>query len=177
MKEIKIKRIGSAERADINIKNRPFPLRGRLCVTFDGQWHHTETLFPESEVSEMCFPDEQYDFDEMQSEHFFVGAYCGDDCVGLAIFRHAWNRYLYLHDLKTNTDFRRCGIGRMLIDEGARIAAENGYSGIYAICQDNNLDACRFYLSVGFKIGGLDTRVYDKTSQAGKSDIGFYLEI
>ena len=35
----------------------------------------------------------------------------------------------------------------------------------------------RSYLKCGFAIGGLDTRVYTGTSQEGKRDIIFYLDI
>lgn len=43
--------------------------------------------------------------------------------------------------------------------------------------QDTNLNACLFYLSVGFVIGGFDNRLYTGTSQAGKADITFYLDL
>ena len=43
--------------------------------------------------------------------------------------------------------------------------------------QDNNLDACRFYLAQGFRIGGFDNRVSTGTSQAGKADLYFYLDL
>lgn len=49
-----------------------------------------------------------------------------------------------------------------------------GTRGVSTICQDNNLNAALFYLNSGFAIGGLDTRVYDGTKQAGKSDIFLY---
>ena len=48
--------------------------------------------------------------------------------------------------------------------------------GLYTIGQDNNLNACLFYLSCGFQIGGFDNKVYKGTSQEGKSDILFYLD-
>ena len=40
--------------------------------------------------------------------------------------------------------------------------------------QDNNLAACQFYIKSGFRIGGVDTEVYNGTSQEGKADIIFY---
>ncbi|MBR6607453.1 MAG: hypothetical protein IKK98_02130, partial [Oscillospiraceae bacterium] len=52
-----------------------------------------------------------------------------------------------------------------------------GCRSIYTQGQDNNLAACRFYLKHGFVIGGLDTMVYNGTSQQGKSDVIFYLDL
>ena len=69
---------------------------------------------------------------------------------------------------------RRMGAARRLLEEGMAIAREEGYQGVSTICQDNNLNAALFYLNSGFAIVGLDTRVYDGTKQAGKSDIFLY---
>ena len=63
-----------------------------------------------------------------------------------------------------------------LIREALRVAQTRNYNGIYAICQDNNLDACRFYLGTGFAIGGFDNRIYRGTNQADKANIFFYLD-
>lgn len=73
-----------------------------------------------------------------------------------------------------NAAYRRLGIGRRLLEEGKKIAAAQGNSGIYTIGQDNNLIACLFYINVGFQIGGLDTFVYKGTLQEGKRDNIFY---
>ena len=62
------------------------------------------------------------------------------------------------------------------IQKAKELCKTYGYNGIYAICQDNNLLACLFYIKTGFRIGGLDTDVYKGTNQEGKSDIIFYLD-
>ena len=97
--------------------------------------------------------------------------------MGLAIYRRDWFRYLYLDDLKVCRDWRRMGVGAALLDEGLRIAREQGCLGVYIIGQHNNLSACLFYLRHGFQIGGLNPRVYDGTSQEGKCDIFFYRKL
>ncbi len=172
---IEIKQITAENKADINIKNEPFKLRGRMKPHLvSGVWSYETELFPESEMGEMTFPDENYSFEAMSDEHIFVGAYDGTSCVGLAILRHSWNRYLYLYDLKVNSAVRGHGIGKRLIEASAKIARDHGYDGIYTQAQDNNLTACLFYLNTGFVIGGCDTMVYDGTNQAGKIDILFY---
>lgn len=46
-------------------------------------------MFP-GDAGEMCFPDEDYDYDSLANDHVFVGAYDGDKCVGLAVLADDW---------------------------------------------------------------------------------------
>ena len=176
---IKIKRIDETTKNDINIPNEPFTLWGKMIPTYDGNdWAYTTEEFEASKVSEMVFPDENYEFDQMKNKRFFVGAYNEyGKCVGLAIYKHDWLKYLYLEDLKVFREYRGQGIGMKLLDEGKKVASENSYRGIYTIGQDNNLSACLFYLNSGFSIGGLNTHVYRGSNQADKCNIYFYMDI
>lgn len=172
-----IRVIDAAHQQDINIPNEPFPLCGRMIPSYtDGQWGHSVVRFPEDSVSEMRFPDEHYDYAAMQGSSVFLGAYDREKCVGLAILQDAWMKYMYLYDLKVSRDYRRRGAGAALMAKARDIALARGYRGLYTQAQDNNLNACLFYLSQGFFIGGLDTQVYKGTRQEGKSDIIFYLD-
>lgn len=175
---ITAKVIDKEHQGDINIKNHPFKLFGLMLPSYNnGRWDYTELLFPAENVTEMCFPDENYDFEEMSENSVFVGAYHGEKCVGVAILQQALMRYMYLYDLKVNPDYRGRGAGRLLMEKCREIARQQGYRGLYTQGQDNNLGACRFYLKNGFEIGGLDTRVYGGTSQEHKKDILFYCDI
>ncbi len=174
---IEMKVIDAARKADINIPNEPFALFGRMVPSYtEERWGYREVLFAEKDVSTMCFPDENYDYEAMKEDHVFLGAYDGEKCVGLAIFRDAVFYYMYLYDLKVSNAYRNRGVGRMLIEKAKEVCAARGYRGIYCQGQDNNLGACRFYIKAGFHIGGLDTNVYKGTSQEGKADILFYLD-
>lgn len=159
--------------ADTFPKNEPFPLFGRMIVRYDGtSWTYTTEEFPPSARSEMVFPEEEYDLDA--ADFFYTGAFDEDTCVGLAVWQRDMFRYLYLYDLKVTGAYRRHGVGKLLIDAGMEIARGQGLIGVYTIVQDNNLAAARFYLKSGFAIGGLNTRIYDGTSQADKHDIYLY---
>ena len=174
---IEIRKIDESRKADINIPNEPFPLVGRLVPSLDnGAWNCRTELFAPEDVSEMTFPDENYDFDQMSGDCIFTGAYEGDTCIGLAIWQKQWHKYLYLYDLKVNRDFRGKGVASALTEYGKRLSAEQGYRGICTVGQDNNLIACKFYLKSGFEIGGFDNHVYNGTGQEGKGDIYFYWE-
>ena len=159
---------------DINIPNQPFKIRGRLLVSFvNNKWEYKKEVFKEDKVKEMTFPDENYNFEKM-NDYVFIGAYENNTCIGLAILIETFNSCLFLYDLKVNKLMRGKGVGKKLIDYSYKYALDHNYPGLYTIAQDNNLDACLFYLSCGFEIGGLDTKTYEKTKQAGKYDIYFY---
>ena len=173
---IEIRKIDASHSSDINIPNEPFSMFGRIVPSYtDGRWSYELVRYAPEGISEMCFPDENYRFEEMQNS-VFLGAYDGEKCVGLSVLEPGFFKYMYLNDLKVNSAYRRHGVGKMLINISAKIAEEMGYCGIYTIGQDNNPGACLFYLNSGFRIGGFDTEVYRHTTQEGKSDILFYLE-
>ena len=170
-----IKRIDASRSEDINIKNEPFKLTGKMTPFYNGKWSYKITELPKSEIRDMTFPDENYDYDAMYKDFFFIGAYeKTGECIAVMLLQKPMFKYLYLYDMKVNSLYRRKGVGRSLMKEAERLAVKEGYRGIYTVAQDDNLSACLFYLGVGFEIGGLDTMVYDGTSQEGKSDIIFY---
>lgn len=171
---VEVRLINVNNKEDINIKNEPFQLRGKMIVErTENGWSHRDEFLTLDKITEMVFPDENYKFEEM-NKYIFLGAYEDDICVGLAILCPDFNPCLYLYDLKVNANARGKGIGRLLIEEAFKIAKKKKYSGLYTVGQDNNLNACLFYLACGFVIGGLDTEVYKGTNQEGKLDIYFY---
>lgn len=172
---IQIRTIDRQHSKDINISNEPFPLCGRMIpVYINEKWDYTTERF--AEEAEICFPDENYTFDDTAGSRVYIGAYDADKCIGLAIMQQALFKYMYLYDLKVNKRYRLMGVAKALIEKAKTVAKECGYDGIYTQGQDNNLGACLFYLKTGFVIGGLDTKVYQGTPQEGKKDIYFYLD-
>jgi len=170
-----IKKITKDNASDLNLKNEPFTMPGRFIPSLqDGAWNYRTEPFPEPQT--MVFPDEKYDYDEVAGKGAVFGAYEDGKCIGIAIYEDYWLKYMYLSDLKVSTDARGKGVGKALIRAGLEEAKARGYKGLYTIAQDNNLNACLFYLGVGFAIGGFDNRVYGGTSQEGKADILFYLD-
>lgn len=173
---IRITVIDQEHRQDIRLPNEPFAMTGRVVPSYvNERWSYEVRPFPPERVGEMCFPDENYDYDEMK-DSVFLGAYEDEKCVGLAVLQPGFFRYLYLYDLKVCRAYRGQKIGALLIDKAREIALQQGYRGLYTQGQDNNVGACLFYLHYGFHIGGLDTEVYRGTRQEGKADILFYLD-
>lgn len=173
MKEILIRFIGKENASDINIKNESFKFFGRMLPCYqDGKWCYS--IMKNEKIEWDIFPDENYNFENMEKEYVFVGAYDGSVCIGLAILKHQWNKYIYLYDLKVNGAYRGQHIATKMIKVAYKYAREHGYRGIWTIGQDNNSAACLFYVNNEFRIGGLDTDVYIGTNQEGKADIYFY---
>lgn len=174
---MEIKIIGNKQKEDINIPNEPFPLWGRMVPSYiNEKWMYTVLRFEPEDVSQMCFPDENYNYEQMAQNSIFIGAYDKGNCIGLAILQEGFLRYMYLYDLKVNQAYRQQGVASKLMEKAKEIALEKGYRGIYTQGQDNNLSACLFYIHAGFYIGGFDTNVYKGTKQEGKADIIFYLD-
>lgn len=172
---IDIRIINAEHKQDINIPNEPFLLSGRMIPTYiDEEWNYSVEKFGMEQ--QMCFPDENYSYDDMVENSTFIGAYDNEKCIGLAIMQEGFFKYMYLYDLKVNSAYRKCGVAKALIEKAKTIAKEKGYTGIYTQGQDNNLGACLFYIKVGFYIGGFDSNVYKGTKQEGKADIIFYLD-
>ena len=173
---IRITVIDREHRQDIRLPNEPFAMTGRVVPSYvNERWSYEARPFPPEQVGEMCFPDENYDYDEMK-DSVFLGAYEDEKCVGLAVLQSGFFRYLYLYDLKVCRAYRGQKIGALLMDKAREIALQHGYRGLYTQGQDNNVGACLFYLHYGFHIGGLDTEVYRGIRQEGKADILFYLD-
>ena len=169
-----IRTIGLENAQDVRLSNEPFAVWGRMIPSLcEGRWSYRTEIFEIAQ--EMCFPDEAYDAAEDGA--IFIGAYEGKACVGLAVLRKDRFRYLYLDDLKVCREYRRKGIGGMLVKACFKKAEELGFHGVSVTCQDNNLSAALFYIKQGFEIGGFDNRGYRGTSQENKADIYFYKDI
>lgn len=174
MNQIIIRKLDNAHALDARLPNQPFQLWGRVIPTLqDGKWSYR--VQKSNQIGEDCFPDEEYDV--TRDDRIFFGAYSEEQCVGLAVLRKEWYRYLYLDDLKVNADLRGHGIGGTLIEAAMEEAKALGLHGVYTICQDTNASACLFYLKHGFTIGGFDNRVYDGTKLEGTGNIIFYREL
>lgn len=172
---IDIRIIDAEHKQDINIPNEPFALFGRMIPTYVNE-HWSYSVEKSGTERPMCFPDENYRYDDMIENSTFIGAYDHETCIGLAVMQEGFFQYMYLLDLKVNRAYRKRGVAKALMEKAKTIAKEKGYSGIYTQGQDDNLGACLFYIKAGFHIGGFDSNVYKGTKQEGKSDIIFYLD-
>jgi GNAT superfamily N-acetyltransferase len=83
-----------------------------------------------------------------------VLAFHGDLPAGFALWYPSYSTFLarpgiYLEDLFVFPEFRGLGLGRTLLAHLARTAAERGYGRVEWAVLDWNVDAIRFYESLG----------------------------
>lgn len=169
-------RITRENAGDLRLKNDPFSMPGRFVPSLrDGQWDYAVVPYEIPET--MVFPDENHNLEKIDREGCALAAYENGVCVGLIVLEDRFWKYMHVYDLKVSAAARGRGVGRALIQAAAEDARCRDYRGLCLEAQDNNLNACLFYLSVGFAIGGFDNHMYTGTSQAGKADITFYLDL
>lgn len=171
---IEVRRITEENAVDLNLENDSFSMPGRLIPNLnEGKWNYCIEYFDQPQS--MVFPKEEYDLETLTREKgFALAAYVDGVCVGLAVLKPGFLKYMHVYDLEVSSAYRKNGVGRALVHEALQQARQMGYAGLYLQAQDNNLNACLFYLHTGFEIGGFDNRVYTGTSQEGKGDILFY---
>lgn len=172
---MEIRRITQENAGDLRLKNEPFAMPGRFVPSLrEGRWNYA--VVPYENPESMVFPDENYDLEKIDREGCALAAYENGACVGLIVLEDQFWKYMHVYDLKVSAAARGRGVGRALIRGALEEAGRRNYRGLYLEAQDNNLNACLFYLGVGFAIGGFDNHLYTGTSQEGKADITFYLD-
>lgn len=67
----------------------------------------------------------------------------------IQVEHHKWNHLSYISGLVIHPDFRRMGIARNLVQSIEMSSQKKGNRGIYVDTPVNNLDARKFYLSIG----------------------------
>ncbi len=170
--KIEIRPITKENEDVLALPNDPFLNEGRLIPLFDGRaWDHRIELFPPDAVTEDRFPDEHYVFEEMGEGFFGLAAYADGVPAGFALLYAQWDRWLYLDNLLVVGRYRRHGLGTALLEACTDLAVKLGRRGVRLVCQDNNLQALRFYLRNGFTLGGVNTRVYEGTKREGMADL------
>lgn len=76
--DIIIRRIGADRAEDLRLPNEPFPPRGRLRVRYDGGAFTWEAeTWPEEQITEQTFPEEDYDYEAMKGRPLLRGGLSG----------------------------------------------------------------------------------------------------
>lgn len=87
-------------------------------------------------------------------------AYAGDEVVGQILAGAHWNRYALVWDIAVHPDWRRRGVGSLLMRRAVTWARSAGLAGVMLETQNVNVPACRFYESLGFELCGFDASLY-----------------
>jgi len=103
---------------------------------------------------------------EMAATGHSFGAFANGTCVGIALAEiQGWNASLWVQELHIAPEFRKQGIGRLLIETLTAHAHEQGLRCIVCETQTTNVPAIQFYRAMGFRLDGIDLSYYTNEDQ------------
>lgn len=106
-------------------------------------------------------PEEIEYYRKIIEEGLSIGAYDGDELVGIAIAeKKSWNRTLWIWEFHVDQRYHQRGIGRQMIERLAQIGRAAGCRVMVCETQNTNVPAIRFYRQVGFELGAIDLSYY-----------------
>lgn len=158
VEKIKIKPLKDEFIAFVNVANEPFPIIGKILPIFsNGVWSYEEELY--ETPSEIRFPDDKLDWSAYidSNEKIVLLAFHEDACIGQIRLVKDWNRFAYIENIAVKKNFRKSGVGHLLLEAAEAWAKEQSLIGLSLEAQNDNLIACRFYVKEGFVLGGVDT--------------------
>jgi len=118
-----------------------------LETSYVKQWNYTN--------------DELDQYRKLLKEGLSIGAYVGDELVGIAITeKKTWNRTLWVWEFHVHHDYHNKGIGRQMMEQLVVIGRKVGCRVIVCETQNTNVPAICFYRKVGFEIGAIDLSYY-----------------
>lgn len=118
-----------------------------LETSYVKQWNYTN--------------DELDQYRKLLKEGLSIGAYVGDELVGIAITeKKTWNRTLWVWEFHVHHDYHNKGIGRQMMEQLVVIGRKVGCRVIVCETQNTNVPAIRFYRKVGFEVGAIDLSYY-----------------
>jgi streptothricin acetyltransferase len=76
------------------------------------------------------------------------------------IVSEIWNRTAWVWNVAVDWDYRGRGIGRTLIERAMTWARSQSFRALSLETQSNNINACRFYHHMGFRLTGIRDNLY-----------------
>jgi len=103
-----------------------------------------------------------------------------DEEAGIMVIQKMeWNNTLLIHDLYVDDQFKKNGIGSILIEIAKKRATNLGVRAIYLETQTSNYPAIQFYLKNDFELIGCNSISYsneDVKKKEVRIEMGFLLE-
>lgn len=158
--------------------HQPFDIIGRFIPIYDGEkWTYKEILCNENR--QKTYKDEiidPKDYIDNKKKAVFL-AVRNSLCIGAVLVSTDWRGEGYIEDLAVDSECRRLGVGKKLMDSAVSWCREHRLNIITLETQDNNLQACRFYIKYGFMLCGVDTKLYALTEYEDEAALYFYMKL
>jgi ribosomal protein S18 acetylase RimI-like enzyme len=119
-------------------------------------------------------------FEDHVEEPRVFAALLGNKQVGwIELGYDKWNNRMRVWEFLVDEEFRKRGIGTLLINHAVKMAKERGARMLVLETQTNNATAISFYLNFGFELIGLDIAAYsndDITKKEVRLELGLKLQ-
>lgn len=87
---------------------------------------------------------------------------------------HKWNNRMRVWEILVREEYRKKGIGTLLMEHAVKIAKEKGVRMLVLETQSCNVPAIKFYLKFGFELIGFDSTAYSN-EDIQKKEVRFEL--
>ena len=108
--------------------------------------------------------------DHVEEPRVFVAVLENRDIGWIELGYESWNNRMRVWELLVEKEFRKRGIGTLLMNHAVKIAREKGARMLVLETQTNNAEAIEFYLQFGFSLIGLDVNAYSN-EDIGKKEV------
>jgi ribosomal protein S18 acetylase RimI-like enzyme len=108
--------------------------------------------------------------DHVEEPRVFVAVLENKQVGWIELGYESWNNRMRVWELLVEKEFRKRGIGTLLMNHAVKIAREKGARMLVLETQTNNAGAIDFYLQFGFSLIGLDVNAYTN-EDIGKKEV------
>ncbi|MCJ7422980.1 GNAT family N-acetyltransferase [Candidatus Bathyarchaeota archaeon] len=142
-----------------------------------GFWKMELVLTPMEEVREKTFEDRLFE-DHVEEPRVFAALVNNKQVGWIELGFHKWNNRMRVWEFLVEEEFRRRGIGTLLMKHATKIAKEKGARMLVLETQTCNVPEISFYLKFGFELVGFDATAYsneDIEKKEVRLELGFRL--
>jgi streptothricin acetyltransferase len=91
----------------------------------------------------------------------------------LEVERQRWHNSGWMWNIIVDRDYRRQGLGRKFVRRAVEWGRKLGLRALLLETQNNNINACRFYQAVGFRLCGINDHYYTN-DDLGKGEVAIF---
>jgi len=124
-----------------------------------GFWKMDFVLKPFEKIREKIFEDKLFE-EHVEEPRVFAAVLSGKQVGWIELGYEKWNNRMRVWEFLVEQEFRRRGIGILLMEYAVRIAKEKGARALVLETQSCNVPAICFYLRFGFELIGFDVTAY-----------------
>lgn len=130
-------------------------------------WKIGLTLKPREQILEKNSESKLFE-EHIEEPRVFAAELNGEQVGWIELGYEKWNNRMRLWEFLVKEEWRRIGIGTMLMNYAVRLVKEKGARMLVLETQSCNVPAINFYLKYGFALVGFDSAAYSNEDIAKK---------